>query len=70
MHIFNVEKIQTDMRSELKFDTICASMVTEQIQQSTYLNCEPNVAVLKSAKKNCNNISIWQSKLQKIKVYV
>ena len=39
------------MRSELKFDTICASMVTEQIQQSTYLNCEPNVAVLKSAKK-------------------
>ena len=33
VQIFIVEKIQTDMRSKLKNDTKCASMVTEQNQE-------------------------------------
>ena len=53
VQIFIVEKIQTDMRSKLKNDTKCASMVTEQ-NQEVWTNSD---AVLKSASKICNNIS-------------
>ena len=58
-----LKKIQADMRSELQNDTKCASVVTEQNQESVCLKCAPSDAVLKSAKKN---VTIYQSKLQNL----
>jgi len=56
-----LKKNQTDMRSELKNETICALMVTKQNQDSPCYKCEHSGAVLKSAKKA---VMTYQSNLQ------
>ena len=56
-----LKKIQTDNRSELKNDTICALMVTKQNQDSACYNREHSDAVLKSAKKA---VTTYQCNLQ------